>query len=451
VIRVVGLSGIPAAIVAVIAYVSLVPFYYLAPLDFGPNLPPFSVARYAPAIVAAALLASTVWNNRGKQPEFRFPINRWIFATLIVGLLSLINAQHPFIGATKWVYYNLTGVVVTYCLFVSVRDSRSVHRLAGRLCCVFAMVVVYTCLCHLIGHDPIWGETQARNNPYYLGTDFRATAPFGNPISTGAYLLLCLPLLIWASRHSKTSAMRTTFAVVSAIGICTAVMTQSRGTWLGLCPLIAMVLWLARARLRSSTRDQGIIVAILIVLGIALASWLMKAAGSDGWLEAQVAKVRQRAMMVAPSQLRLTEPYRISQYLTTGNVLKAHPLLGVGLGNFTRVYDRYRHSSSPSRETHPARTTENMYLMFAAETGITGFACALGLLGAVGKNLWRLYRRLPRGPSRDLAIASLAAVVGLSINMLTWDALYDPSIRVLFWTIIGVGLALAKVTAKERA
>ncbi|MBT7594599.1 MAG: hypothetical protein HN559_06795, partial [Gemmatimonadetes bacterium] len=195
----------------------------------------------------------------------------------------------------------------------------------------------------------------------------------------------------------------------------------------------------------------GIIVAVLIVLGIALASWLMKGAGSDGWLEAQVGKVRQRAMMVAPSQLRLTEPYRISQYLTTGNVLKAHPLLGVGLGNFTRVYDRYRHSSSPSRETHPARTTENMYLMFAAETGIAGFACALGLLCAVGKNLWRLYRRLPRGPSRDLAIASLVAVVGLSINMLTWDALYDPSIRVLFWTIIGVGLALARVTAEERA
>ena len=100
-IRFVGLSGIPAVTITVIAYVSLVPFYYLAPLDFGPNLPPFSVARYAPALVTAWLLAVIVWTNRGEGSRARFPIDRWIFATLIVGLLSLINAQYPFIGATK--------------------------------------------------------------------------------------------------------------------------------------------------------------------------------------------------------------------------------------------------------------------------------------------------------------------------------------------------------------
>ncbi|MBT5056515.1 MAG: hypothetical protein HOM68_08235 [Gemmatimonadetes bacterium] len=450
-IRFVGLSGIPAVTITVIAYVSLVPFYYLAPLDFGPNLPPFSVARYAPAIVAAWLLANTVWNNRGKQSELRFPINRWITAVVVTGLLSLINAQYPSIGAAKWVYYNLTGAAFAYCLFESLRDSHSVYRMARGLCGVFAVVVIYTYLCHLLGHDPLWGETQLKNNPYYLGTDFRATAPFGNPISTGSYMLLCLPLLIWASRHTATRALRATFTVVSAIGVYTAVMTQSRGTWLGLGPLAVTAAGLALLRLRAATREQGILLAILIVLSASLAPWLVKGVTSEEWLDTQVDKVRQRAMMLAPSQLQVTEPFRISQYLTTVNVLRAHPVFGVGIGNFTRVYDTYRHSSSPSREKYPARTTENMYLMTAAETGLAGLASALGLLAVVGRNLRRLHRRLPPGWARELALATLVALAGLLVNMLTWDALYDPSIRVLFWTIIGAGLALARVTAEERA
>jgi len=211
-------------------------------------------------------------------------------------------------------------------------------------------------------------------------------------------------------------------------------MTQSRGTWLVLGVLLLPALYIAIVELwRLEERHRYAVIA-LTVIGLGAVLWL----SHQDLLRSKVEQIHGRAMEISPSRIADTEPFRISQYRTTANVLSANPLLGIGFGNFTRVYDTYRHHSSPSTERWPARTTENMYLMIVAETGLVGLAAFLALLAAVIRSAIQQGRALSPGPERSLLLASLVAMSALLANMTTWDALNEPTVRILFWTIAGV-------------
>jgi len=85
---------------------------------------------------------------------------------------------------------------------------------------------------------------------------------------------------------------------------------------------------------------------------------------------------------------------RLGYYRTTLEVIRDHPLTGVGTGGFAQAY------AQKVRGT-PARATENAhndYLMIAAQAGIL----ALGLLVALYAVAWREARRLATRFERDL-------------------------------------------------
>ena len=64
-----------------------------------------------------------------------------------------------------------------------------------------------------------------------------------------------------------------------------------------------------------------------------------------------------------------------------GNILEEHPFLGVGFGTFTRAFERFKHTENYMEREFPEHTTENMYLMFLAETGWAGLLSRLALMG----------------------------------------------------------------------
>jgi O-antigen ligase len=139
-----------------------------------------------------------------------------------------------------------------------------------------------------------------------------------------------------------------------------------------------------------------------------------------------------------------SEPFRLAQYGTTWRVLQEHPLLGVGLGNLTRRFEEFKDPLTPAGFI--ATTTENMYLMILCETGLLGGLVFVLLLG---KLFWILYGCVKTGDGvveRGLALASLASLAGFVINMFTWDGLNQPTVRITFWIIAGIGLCTKHLT-----
>jgi hypothetical protein len=428
----------PGLLVGLIGYVSLVPFYYLRPLEFGPALPSVNLPKYAPILVVSIGLALHVLRRTRRLHPRTDLIDGLTIGVLAVGAASLINAEFPIIGFAKWAYFGATGVLLAHAVAGILTDPNVTIRFVHHLAQVFGVVILYTCFCHWLGYDPLWGEIHQSNNPYYLGTGRRASAAFGNPVSTGAYLLLALPILAWVAKHGVRAWHRGAAFICGILGIYCAVMTQSRGTWLALGILLLPTLYLAVVALWRLEARHRIALITLTIAGLCAILWLSAYLANRDSLWSKAEELHSRAMEISPSRIAETEPFRISQYRTVANVILMHPALGVGFGNFTRVYDIYRHHSSPSVERWPARTTENMYLMTVAETGLIGLAGFLALLAAVMKFAILLGRRLPLGPERALVFSILVAMAALLVNMTTWDALNEPTIRILFWTFAGV-------------
>ncbi|OGG44066.1 MAG: hypothetical protein A3F84_28090 [Candidatus Handelsmanbacteria bacterium RIFCSPLOWO2_12_FULL_64_10] len=128
-------------------------------------------------------------------------------------------------------------------------------------------------------------------------------------------------------------------------------------------------------------------------------------------------------------------------------MLQDHPFFGVGFGNFTRLFEKYKHPSTPSG--YIATTTENMYLMFACETGIIGLVTALILFFALIRVIYKGYRAASPGPDKDFLLVSLGAFCGFLFNMATWDALNQPTVRMTFWMLVGLAFAQMRILASR--
>jgi O-antigen ligase len=111
-------------------------------------------------------------------------------------------------------------------------------------------------------------------------------------------------------------------------------------------------------------------------------------------------------------------------------MFKDHPLLGVGLNNFTVAMDEYGQVSGWTRFLQPVH---NVYLLVAAETGLVGFIAFIGLLFIVFCSL----------------IKKRNYLLLISMTQITLLCLFDhyfftlQQTDLLFWLIVGLVFSTA--------
>ena len=396
------------------------------------------------------LIAALIWLYDVLRCGLRFvrtDIDLFVLVYLGIGLLSLTQAAYPIIGLFKWAYYTSTGILICYLLIHYLTDWSAIWRLVRALCIICGTTALYTLLCHFLGRDYLWGDLQRQFNPYYDG-NWRATGPFGNAVFTGAYFSLCIFFIIWLFSQTKGPGKRLFYGMLILILFATIAFGQSRGAWLasGVGSFVMFAIFF-RQVWRRSRYDQRCAMVVSIIAASFIFVGVFQAMGMSRLLEKQMIDIAYRTELTSFSKLQHSERFRIAQYKNTFGVLKKHPFLGVGFGNFTRVYDSYKDPAT-SRE-FPARTTENMYLMFAAETGLLGFFAAVSLLGAIFYTVFRSYLQARPGPVRSLMLTFLAGGGGFLVNMGTWDALSEPTLRMTFWILVGILLAVVRLAKEE--
>lgn len=125
---------------------------------------------------------------------------------------------------------------------------------------------------------------------------------------------------------------------------------------------------------------------------------------------------------------------------TAFNMIRSHPLLGVGANNYTVVSSQFVGSLSPGLRVTAAALVHNILLLYLAELGIVGLIAFIVLIIAIV----RLARRVSNG-SEPVTAAVGAGIFGGLIALLAhgmWDWLfrYDP-VFTLFWFFTGFLLA----------
>ena len=436
------------------AYISLVPFYYMEEQRLAADIPALSLVKYLPFVfvVLALGLWLVEWVGR-KRPFVASPVFAFMCLYLCVSLVSLWGAEYVQKGLAKWIYYSATGCGLAF-LIVQYGQNLA-HRLAGYMALISGTVVLYTCAIALLGEDPVWGEVQRSFNPYY--TQERVSGPFSHTVATATYTMFLFPLALWRLSVLRRIEFRFLWGGICALYLPVVLLTQTRGAVVAaFVSIVLMAPWLKKA-LAAAVRISRKELFFGLVVIVTVCSALGIAFDFDRWIGERLAQIGERWRHISEtipvtvesehkvytynSLLEYTERFRVAQYRTVGNILAEHPLLGVGFGTFSLAFDKYKYTENYIEREFNFHTAENMYLMVLAETGWIGFSSWMLLMGAVVVWVFRAYRREPEGEQRYLMLAYLAATGGLSINLLTWDILNDPTLRMSYWMFSGLALA----------
>jgi O-antigen ligase len=389
------------------------------------------------------------------------PIFVYMGLYLGVSLLSLWGAEYGRKGLAKWVYYNATGCVLTFLILQYGRYFAL--RLACSMAYISGGMVLYTFAVALWGIDPIWGSVQEVFNPYY--TKIRVSGPFGHTVATATYAMVFFPLALWAWFELRASVLRVVWFGVCILYFPVVLLTQTRGALVAMCISIALMAPWFKRRLAHIVHINkarkaffwGGAILVFLALGVEL--------GANRWIGERLGQVGERwSHILEPnsvtindgdrtyrydSLLEYTERFRIAQYHTVANILDEHFFLGVGFGTFTLSFDNYKYTNNYIEREFPEHTTENMYLMVLAETGLMGFISWALLMGGIAVIVLRAYRRACARGQINLLLSYLAAVGGLAFNMITWDIFNEPTLRMSYWMFSGLALAYCRVDGDE--
>jgi len=127
---------------------------------------------------------------------------------------------------------------------------------------------------------------------------------------------------------------------------------------------------------------------------------------------------------------RADDPSKQNRYVlwsAAADILKQHPLTGVGLMGFREAYKSYPLGPDRVVQNYP----HNFFLNFWLETGLLGLLSMLGLLILFAKKI----RALARTEYRGLALAAAAGMTMIVLHSLVDVSYFKNDLAVLFWLI----------------
>jgi O-antigen ligase len=261
----------------------------------------------------------------------------------------------------------------------------------------------------------------------------RVQGSFGHPNDYGGYLAFVLPIAVVVacsrafSRPLRLLAGAAAVAAIPALGF-----SYARGAMLALA--IASLVWLVILRPRLALVAGG----IAVVLAFTLAP----------------SALRDR---FDPKATQEDVPLRADIWSSAVDIYSAHPLLGVGVGNFPVAY-----AALPSTLANAAQRrllnqhgllipphAQNLYLNVLAEEGIVGvFALALLALALI---------RVVASGIRARAPDARLVVIALGVSFLTvalhsvLDVTLLSELAFPFFGLLGVCVAFVSLDREEAA
>jgi putative inorganic carbon (hco3(-)) transporter len=245
---------------------------------------------------------------------------------------------------------------------------------------------------------------------------------FGEILAPSAMLGVYLALDA-RSKRARAVAIGISVACVGAL-----FETGSRGAFLAIVAAAALCMLLRRVRLVTWV---AIVVAAVIAIGLLLP------AGTRARLSAL-------GGTLSTSSIQQNGSFRgrLSENLAALDMWRAHPLTGVGPGNFETHYLSYAPARNLDQRAE-VRSAHSLYLESLAETGLLGAIAFFGLIAFALRRAWR-GRRSGNGRLGLLAEGAIVALFAFLVAALTLHQAYPR----FLWLFLGLTLAAGR-TARE--
>lgn len=301
------------------------------------------------------------------------------------------------------------------------------------------------------------GAVTALIQAYGIRTDYFSLnrspgGTFGNRNFMAHLGAIIAPTIVYCGLTARRSAGNLFAAVLLGIIAASQVLSRSRAAWLALLAAgipLAVVAWLTRDR--WAVRDTGrrlMVLGAVAGVGVVLALLLPNALewkSDNPYLESVTGIVNYQ---------QGSGHGRLVQYTNSLRMTLAHPLFGVGPGNWSVVYPRFASRGDPSLTSADDGMTSNPWpssdwVAFASERGIPAIVLlALTLVALLALAAW--HARVGRGPEGLLGAFALAGTVIATIVVGAFDAVLLIAPPALFvWVVLGALVEPVATTRKR--
>lgn len=262
--------------------------------------------------------------------------------------------------------------------------------------------------------------------------DFRASGPVDDPNFFAQVLVVAFALALGAFLFSKDRWLRVvglTGAAIAALGI---LVTYSRGGVLAGSAVAVCALMMHRP---TPTWTIVTIAAVLVSVAALPPEFVDRAAQSTAGLP-----LVGDDQPIADSAVR----GRTSEAIVGLQMLRDHPVLGVGVGNYPARYQEYSRELGldPRRED---RASHNLYLEIGSETGVVGLG-AFGVLVAIAVRSLRRATRDDDERLRTVSRSLLLAMIGFGV---TGVFLHADFARTM-WILVALSATAGAVAGRRR-
>ena len=252
----------------------------------------------------------------------------------------------------------------------------------------------------------------------------RATAAFQDANAFGVYLSALTPLILGLTPFYFKNRSRIIMILVSILSLAGIALTYSRPTLLA----IYVVLWFF-----ALVKKQKVLLIGMLIFSIAAPFIAPKPVKE--W--AKLANYNPIIFMCNDD--------RVAIFRNSFQMIKAHPIMGVGANTFMKNYKKYKEYP----EFHGVITSDYLYahnnfLHLTAELGLIGLVIFLWLLYAIFSESFSIYRKLKDNFFNVFSLSLIACLIAFMVNGLTESSLYSSRLALIFWYLAGFSIGLRR-------
>ncbi len=283
--------------------------------------------------------------------------------------------------------------------------------------CIFALIAssVFVSLIGLYQNFFAEAITTWQDTGVFTDIRGRVVSTFQNPNVLGEYLILVFPMILAMMGTVKHGNERFSLLVAATVNCACLVFTWSRGAWLGF--IIALVLFFAFSGRHFMT---------IAILGI-------PAAATAVYFSMDTA-ILNRFTNLSDS----SASYRFNIWRGVIRMLEDIGLWGIGIGEeaFRAIYPGY---SLTGIEAAPH--SHNLFLQITVETGIFSLIAFLVFLFFYTQCSLGFCKNAYAPANRKICLGIYTGVIAFLVQGLTDYVWYNYRIFLLFWLILGLGIA----------
>jgi putative inorganic carbon (hco3(-)) transporter len=335
------------------------------------------------------------------------------FFVTCISIVHSVNIQDTLKGG---ILRLLQYIFVFFAVLQETKDKKHLGLIIGSV--VFSLL--------LISIDAIWQDCTGKDFirgylPIVQFSVLRAKTSFSDPNTMGIYLATLFPLLLGCYFYFKKNK-KIIFFCLTCIVLIGILLTTSRFTIIA-----TYVVLLLFGIVRKSKITIIALVIFVLILPLILPT-----------------SVKNEAKKLAYNPMRcLLNDDRIAVFANSLNMIKDHPVIGLGANTYMKNYKRYKNSPQYRNTfTEDFMYAHNNFLHMAAEIGLLGLAIFIWFLYRLFKEAIILYQRQPEGFRKIVLLSSIGCLIAFLVNGLYESSLYSARVALLFWYTAGLSLVV---------